>query len=220
MAGTVDKVNMKKKENSAWRRLLGIEDCDSVWETYYLIVGAFVLPFIVFFLSILFCGVLRLESGLLTLLLVLIGVICAVILTHHLSEGETKERREVNKLLDFLIDGNFKWKHSKNQYCTFSNFEEEFTLEIPYIEDFHCYFRIGKVWGIEVVKEDEIPPRKDLIQLDIQSSFYEGSIDNADYPKIDILFEKIAGYESSKEPKKNNKVENLSVLNSWLSRYH
>lgn len=155
----------------------------------------------------------------LTFLLVLIVAICAFMLTHY-SDGETKERREVNRLLDFLIDGNFKWKHSKNQYCTFSNFEEEFTLEIPYIEDFHCYFKIGKVWGIEVVKEDEIPTRKDLIQLDIQSSFYEGSIDNSDYPKIDILFEKITGYESSKEPKNINKVENLSVLNSWLSRYH
>lgn len=142
----------------------------------------------------------------------------AVSLVMYVIHEDNKEEKEVNKILDFLIDGNFTWEKRKYEDSeNIFNSEEKFVLNID-CGGVYCCFVLGKVWGIEVFREDG-GPRRNLIELKIESSFYKGSVDNSDYPKIDILYEKVAGGEIYDEVNGKVDVERLSLLNKYLKEH-
>ena len=143
----------------------------------------------------------------------------AVSLVMYVIYEDNKEEREVNKVLDFLIDGNFIWEKRKYKDSeNIFNSEEKFVLSID-CGGVYCCFVLGKVWGIEVFREDGIGPRRNLIELKIESSFYNGSVDNSDYSKVDILYEKVAGGEIYDEVNGKVDVEKLSLLNKYLKEH-
>lgn len=138
----------------------------------------------------------------------------AVSLVRYAIYGGNKEEKEVNKILDFLIDGNFTWEKRKYEDSENIFNEEKFVLNID-CGGVYCCFVLGKDSGIAIYREDGTPKRN-LIELKIESSFYNGSVENTDYSKIDTLYEKVAGGDGG-DGKGN--VEKLSLLNNYLKEH-
>lgn len=150
---------------------------------------------------------------------VIVFIMVVSLVRYIIYYEDNKEEKEVNKVLDFLIDGNFTWEKQKyeNSENIFTS-EEKFVLRID-CGGVYCCFVLGKVWGIEVFREDGVGPRRSLIKLKIESSFYNGTVDNSDYSKIDTLYEKVAGCEIYEEVKGKDAVEKLSLLNNYLKEH-
>ena len=142
----------------------------------------------------------------------------AVSLVRYVIYGYNKEEKEVNKILDFLIDGNFTWEKQKYEGIEkYFNSEGKFVLRID-CGGVSCCFVLSKDDGIEVFREDGTPKRN-LIELKIESSFYNGSVNNSEYPKIDTLYEKVTGYEIYEDVSGKDAVKKLSLLNNYLKEY-